>query len=305
MSQLSPSAVFFQVSEAVPESCRGNIVIIGSLAAGYHFYHGNRAISVRTKDVDCILEPFQEAVSAGRETARQLLDAGWQRRQKGEHVEPGDESTPEDQLPAVRLYPPGVDPEDADAWFIEFLTVPESEDAPEKSWTRMSIEEGHFGIPSFRFLSITAFEPLAIEKLGIRYARPEMMALANLLEHPEIKPERMSGLIAELSIKRSNKDLGRVIAIAVMADLDDYGVWRPLWEKALQHCFPSSWKKLASRVGGGLRELLNSEEDFKEAYHTCINGLLSSKTISQEALHIAGERMLVDLIEPLEASVGN
>ncbi|MEX2580609.1 MAG: hypothetical protein WD342_16245 [Verrucomicrobiales bacterium] len=121
----------------------GVIVIIGSLAAGYHFYHSDGAIRVRTKDVDCILEPFQEAVSAGQDTARRLLDAGWQRRQKGKHVEPGDEDTPEDQLPAVRLYPPGVDPEDADAWFLEFLTVPESEATPEKHWTRMPIEEGH------------------------------------------------------------------------------------------------------------------------------------------------------------------
>jgi len=56
----------------------------------------------------------------------------------------------------------------------------------------------------------------------------------------------------------------------------------------MQHCFPSSWKKLASWVGGGLREILISEEDFHEAHHTCINDLLSSKLISQEALHIAG-----------------
>ncbi|MEX2580610.1 MAG: hypothetical protein WD342_16250 [Verrucomicrobiales bacterium] len=92
---------------------------------------------------------------------------------------------------------------------------------------------------------------MAIEELGIRYARPEMMALANLLEHPEIKPDRMSGLIAERSIKRSNKDLGRVIAIAELANLDDYGEWLPLWKKALQECFPSSWKKLVSQVGSG------------------------------------------------------
>jgi len=301
MSQLSPSAVFSQVAEAVPESCRENIVIIGSLAAGYHFYHGQGGISVRTKDVDCILEPFQEAVSAGQDTARRLLDAGWQRRQTGEHVEPGDESTPE--LPAVRLYPPGVDPEAVDAWFLEFLTVPESEHTPEKNWTRMPIEEGHFGIPSFRFLSITAFEPLAIEELGIRYARPEMMALANLLEHPEIKLDRMSGLIEGRSIKRSNKDLGRVIAIAVLADPDDYGEWLPLWKRALGECFPSSWKKLASQVGSGLRELLDSEEDFEEAHLTCVNGLLSSNPISREALRVAGERILVDLIESLEAEL--
>ena len=72
------------------------------------------------------------------------------------------------------------------------------------------MDEGHFGLPTFRFISITAFDALPAGDLGIRYARPEIMALANLLEHPEIKPDRMSGLFAGLAIKRSNKDFGRV-----------------------------------------------------------------------------------------------
>ena len=38
MSLVTPSTVLKQVSEAVPEDCRHNIVVVGSLAAGYHFY---------------------------------------------------------------------------------------------------------------------------------------------------------------------------------------------------------------------------------------------------------------------------
>lgn len=196
--------------------------MIGSLAAGYHFFKNDPSKAVRTKDVDCVLSPFHAAVGAGQTIARQLLDEGWQQRMAGEHQQPGNASTPVEHLPAVRLYPPGVDPDSEQAWFLELLTVPESTADEGRKWTRLPLDEGHFGLPTFRFISITAFDALPVGDLGIRYARPEMMALANLLEHPEIKPDRMSGLFADRAIKRSNKDLGRVLAIATLADLDDY-----------------------------------------------------------------------------------
>ena len=305
MSQVSPSKVLAEVAAAVPANCRENIVIIGSLAAGYHFFKNDPNRSVRTKDVDCVLEPFHAAVGAGQSITRQLLDANWQRRLQGDHQTPGDETTPLDKLPAVRLYPPGVDPDSEEAWFIELLTVPESKEGDGKAWTRLPLKEGHFGLPTFRFLSITAYDPLPAEDLGIRYARPEMMALANLLEHSEIKPDRMSGQFAGRSIKRSNKDLGRVIAIAYLADLDDYRPWARQWEAALRLCFPDEWRKLALRAGSGLRALLSSPNDFEEAHHTCVNGLLASDRPSHDALRAAAERLLVDAIETMEESISS
>jgi hypothetical protein len=300
MSQVTPSKVLAEVAAAVPAACRENIVIIGSLAAGYHFFGDDESKAVRTKDVDCVLEPFHAAVGAGQSITRQLLDAGWQRRMLGDHQVPGDEQTPVDQLPAVRLYPPEADPDSEEAWFIELLTVPETAQGSGKEWTRLPLAEGHFGLPTFRFLSITAFDPLPAGELGIRYARPEMMALANLLEHPEIKPDRMSSLIAGLAIKRSNKDLGRVLAIATLADIDDYRPWAKTWHDALQACFPEEWRELARRTGNGLRELLASETDLDEALHTCLNGLLASQPPTLAALRAAGERVLGDAIETLE-----
>ena len=239
MSQISPSKVLAEVAAAVPPACRGNVVIIGSLAAGYHFFQHDASKAVRTKDVDCVLAPFHAAVGAGQTITRQLLDAGWQRMLTGDHQEPGDAQTPVDELPAVRLYPPGVDTESEEAWFIELLTVPESAEGVGNQWTRLPLAEGHFGLPTFRFLAITAFDPLPAGHLGIRYARPEMMALANLLEHPQIKSDTMSSLFAGRSIKRSNKDLGRVLAITTLADLDDYRPWSNSWLNALQTCFPN------------------------------------------------------------------
>ena len=300
MSQISPTQVLSEVAAAVPASCRGNIVVIGSLAAGYHFFKNDPSKAVRTKDVDCVLAPFHAAVGAGQAIARQLLDEGWQRRMAGDHQQPGNAGTPVEQLPAVRLYPPRVDPDSEDAWFIELLTVPESTKDEGCKWTRLPLDEGHFGLPTFRFISVTAFDALPAENLGIRYARPEMMALANLLEHPEIKPDRMSGLFASRAIKRSNKDLGRVLAIAILADLDDYRPWANSWKKALETCFPNEWQSLALRDGAGLRALLANTTDFEEAHHTCLNGLLASQPPTFGALRAVGDRVLGDAVDSLE-----
>ena len=302
MSQVTPAKVLAEVSTAVPDACRKNIVIIGSLAAGYHYFAGDDSKAVRTKDVDCVLEPFHAAVGAGQSIARQLLDAGWRQRQLTNDKNPGNAETPDDQLPAIRLYPPNANPNSEEAWFIELLTVPKSVDGDGKKWTRVSLAEGHFGLPTFRFLSISTFDSLPAGELGIRYARPEMMALANLLEHSEIKPERMSGLIAGRQIKRSNKDLGRVLAITMLANLNDYRPWAEVWKKALMHGFPNEWRKLADRAGTGLRALIDSDSDLEEARHTCIYGLLASQPPTKDAMIAAGERLLGDAIETLEAS---
>jgi hypothetical protein len=250
--------------------------------------------------VDCVLAPFQTAVSAGQNISRQLIDAGWQQRKGDDQLQPGNAVTPVDQLPAVRLYPPGVNPESEEAWFIELLTVPESTEVEGRKWTRLPLDEGHFGLPTFRFISITAFNALPAGDLGIHYARPEMMALANLLEHPEIKSDRMSGLFAGRSIKRSNKDLGRVLAIATLADLNDYRPWATSWQQALQTCFPDEWQTLSLRVGNGLRALLESPSDLEEAHHTCLNGLLASQPPTLDALRAAGERVIGEAVESLE-----
>lgn len=299
MSLVTPSTVLKQVSEAVPEDCRHNIVVVGSLAAGYHFYGEDTQRAVRTKDVDCMLEPFHAAVGAGRSIARHLLGAHWQRRLKGDHTTPGTPETPVDQLPAIRLYPPGTDPESEESWFIEFLTIPEAVEKGGKNWSRLELAEGHFGLPSFRYLALAGHNPLEAEGLGIRYARPEMMALANLLEHPEIKPDTMSSLIEGRAIKRSSKDLGRVLALATLADLDDYEEWYIAWKEALEECFPEDHLALAASAGNGLAAMIASENEFEEAHYTCVNGLLSSEGVSLGALRAAGLRIVDEAIEPL------
>jgi hypothetical protein len=205
MSNVSPSAILAQVAQSVPTECLPNIIIIGSLAAGYHFFGNDKDLYVRTKDIDSVLRPRTKAVKSAEAVAEKLLSAGWQHKDDGNHSKPGDQDTPEDKLPAVRLHPP-----DSTDWFIELLTEPAPGDQGDRRWLRVKLSTGHFGLPSFTFLGVTTYKPAATP-FGLFCARPEMMALANLLEHPAIRPERMSGLIESRAIKRSNKDLGRVL----------------------------------------------------------------------------------------------
>ena len=296
---ISPSAVLKRIAAAIPRDFRRNIIIVGSLAAGYHFFRENPKLQVRTKDVDCLISPRIRAIPAGQAVADHLFARHWQLRTEGNWGKPGDARTPENQLPVVRLYPPG-----SKEWFIELLTVPESENDLERRDLRLITAKGHFSLCSFRFLSLAEFEPIATP-FGVAIARPETMALANLLHHPVIGKETMSGLIAGRRIKRSNKDLGRALALARLAEgrqEDSLLDWPKVWANALQNRFPSHWRELAPRVGTGLRQLLRpqNEADLEEARHTCENGLLASQVPSLKLLEITGRRLLQDAIEPLE-----
>lgn len=298
MADVSPRAVLERVAEAVPEDCREHIIVVGSLAAGYQLLSDDGAFQVRTKDVDCVLSPRVEAMDRGREIAERLLGAGWRPRTEGDHAAPGTAQTPTAELPVVRLYPPN-----SREWFIEFLTVPDEKGGTDEPWVRVELSSGHFGIRSFKFMALVAFRP-SKTSFGIHCARVEMMALANLLEHPAIQRTRMSGLIRDRQIKRSNKDLGRVLAMAWLSlerDEDALVAWPNPWEEALRFCFPDSWRHIGEGVGRGLRQLLASPSDLDEAHHTCTHGLLTSFRVTAAQLRIVGQRLLQDAVEPLEA----
>lgn len=296
---MAPGAVLDQLAAAVPEDFRENIVVIGSLAAGYHFFGDNPRLQVRTKDVDCLLCPRIHAIPAGEAVANRLFADAWQLRADGAWGVPGNAETPDDQLPVVRLHPPG-----STEWFVEFLTVPESELDLGRRDIRIVTSRGHFSLCSFGFLSLAEFQPTPTP-FGIAVARPETMALANLLHHPVIGPETMSGLIRGRRIKRSNKDLGRVLALAYLAESrseDALLGWTEVWANALQSRFPRTWRALVPRVGQGLRNLLQRgrEADMDEARHTCEHGLLVSQAPSRKLLEITGRRLIQDAVEPLE-----
>jgi len=298
--ELSPTKTLQQVSEALPEDCRENLVVVGSLAAGFHFFGDDPDLAVRTKDVDCILEPFHMAVEAGQKIAARLLELGWQHRALADDRLPGGRDTSVECLPVIRLVPPGKNPSSPD-WFIELLCVPENSGEVGRRFTRIVLGDQHFALPSFQFMAVTAWRPLMSDRFQLRYARPSMMALANLLAHPEIGSDIMSAPFDGLTIKRANKDLGRVLALAKLSDLDDYEPWAEEWLEAMKELYGEYWVERAATLGSGLRELLSSPDDLNEALHTCTSGLLSSfHDVSEASLKIVGQRLLGDAIEFIE-----
>lgn len=299
---ISPTEVIQRLADALPESCRENVVVIGSLAAGYRYFSKEEDARVQTKDIDCLLRPFVEALTAGRAITNTLLESGWEYSSTEEFPTPGNDSTPDEKLPVVRLAPPG-----GASWFVELLTVAENEDGLGKAYLPLKTDHGRFSLCAFGGIRLAQWEPIKTKE-GIAIARPEMMALSNLLHHKKIGDEPMSKAIGGRSIKRSNKDLGRVLALAYLAEREQEDAlleWPVHWREALEVFFPKTWTRLAADCGNGLRALLTSRNDLVEAHHTCQHGLVAALGLSLDTLRSAGERLLVDAIEPLEKEAGN
>lgn len=296
---VTPDAVMAQIAAALPVDCRQDVIVIGSLAAGYHFFAGDGQRSIRTKDVDCMFSPHARAVAAAGEVTERLLAAAWQPRTEGEWGKPGDSDTPDDRLPMIRLKPPGA--EGGTTWFLELLGAPEHGSGQPKAFHRVQTSIGHFAICSFNFLALAEWKPILIQH-GLHIARPEMMALANLLHHPSIGPE----LIAGTTEKRSNKDLGRVLALAWLTaerdrreGTDELDAWADRMADALRDRLPDRARNLALGAGTGLRELMASDGDRDEALAICNRGLLASMEVGRDAFAAIGRRVIQQVLEPL------
>ena len=293
MNDISPAKILQDVSRSIPSEFHKLIVVVGSLAAGFHYFGNDKDREVRTKDIDCVVSPRVEAVAAGKKITEHLLENGWEPIPQDGRTFPASPETPDAELPVIRLYPPKLR-----GWFLEFLTVPDPEDESNRQWMRVDLKGGHAGLASFRYLSLTDFNPLPTG-YGINYAQPATMALANLLSHKKIGPETMSAEIGGREIKRSNKDLGRVLAMARLGD-EELDGWPQIWVNALKSRFPTQFDRLALTVGNGLRALLASENDLEQAAHTCNHGLLVDDVVTTRELEFTGRRFMQDVIEPFD-----
>ncbi len=288
MTKLDPAALFERLSADIPGDLRTNLFVTGSLAAAYHFQAQLEGRAINTKDADLVVHPAGNVTSC-QQMAGRLIELGWVRTQD---CYPRAAPQPADELRAIRLYPPG--PHD---YFIEFLNLPQPGQKELKCWTPIQINDGWYGLPSFRFLGLTFLNRLK-STVGLEYALPSMMALANLLSHPDIGTARIeSGPMAGLL--RAAKDLARVIALARLAGRDEAEQWLPQWRAALELCFPDDWKNLALRLGDGLKELLGDENALEDACKTTDVGLLSGMGVTTTMLRASGERLRMDVIDPL------
>lgn len=288
---VSPGLVLEEIARSVLGDCLGHMTIIGSLAAGWRFFGDRKEMLVQTKDADCLLSPHFQAIPRSAEIVERLFQDDWSYHASEDWPSPGTPSTPGVQLPAIRLDPPN-----AEGWFLELLSTPPPGEGPGQIWSRVSTSRGDFGICSFRFSALLTLDPLPTPH-GLAVARPEFLVLANLLEHSAIRPDTMSGLIGGRRLKRSNKDLGRVLAIAWLSEREDEDAlmsWPETWSRGLKTAFPELWPELAAMSGDGLRELLEERhtQDFEEACHTCRNGLLARRPHSARDLRAAGLRLL-------------
>ena len=75
--------VFSAFFAVIPHDFRQNIIIVGSLAAGYYFFADKPKIQVRTKDVDCLLSPRIRAIPAGQAIADRLFAEKWRAACRG------------------------------------------------------------------------------------------------------------------------------------------------------------------------------------------------------------------------------
>lgn len=295
---LSPSEVLEQVAQALPENVRANVIIIGSLAAGYHFFSGDANAAIRTKDVDCLLSPHAKALTAATEVTEQLIQADWSQRQDVKWGTPGNKEVALEDLPMVRLRPPS-----GSEWFLELLSAPPQyiHGAPAKKLERVHTKVGDFAICSFEYLALVEWQPLPTIH-GVHIARPEMMALSNLLHHPFISDV----CIGDTDDKRSNKDLGRVLALAHLTiardrknGTDEIAEWPLRMWQALQSKFGDQAKPLAQRAGAGIGALLSSAVDLQQALRIANRGLLTSMDVGVDAITATGRRLKAEVLEPL------
>jgi hypothetical protein len=250
-----------------------------------------------------LFSPQTVAVNTAVEVTEQLMAANWKQKEDAVY---GTGGRPEDNLedlPVVRLRPPEREQEPAQ-WFLELLAAPPQYqvDGNAKTNQRLHTSAGDFTIPSFAYLALAEWQPLATQH-GIFIARPEMMALANMLHHPRIRDDVMRDTPGW---KRSNKDLGRVLAMAYLTvvrdhqeDTEEFDQWAQRMWAALKEKFGGDARRLALGAGSGIDALLASHDNLAQALRIANLGLLASLDVNMDAFAATGRRLQAEVLEPL------
>lgn len=288
-----------QIGAALPEGCRPHVIIVGSLAAGYHFFSGAGQRSTRTKDVDCMFSPHAKAVAAAGTVTELLLGAKWQQHKEGEWAEPGNAETPDDKLPMIRLKPPG--PEGGSDWFLELLGVPDTNSQQDKTFHRVQTSLG-----TLRRLQLQLPRAGRVEahRDEVRPARGSTRndGAGQVAPSPASPrgPHQGHGDQALQQGSLSRRRVGMVDCRTRPAQRHQRarGMAQPDGRRAAPIL---SGSRTATRAfaGAGLRELMSIEGDRGEALSICNKGLLASMEVGRDAFPATGRRVIQQGVEPL------
>lgn len=291
--ELDAAALLRRVAEKIPLALRPNVVVIGSIASAWAFRDVSGTASVATKDIDILLRPAIDAVATAHTLGEELLQDGWA-PQFPNGMEPGTPQTPEADLPALRLSPPG----DEAGWFVELLGEPPAGQTVRKHWRRFSTEAGDFGLPSFRYMTVAVYGAEETE-FGLRVARPACMAFAHLLEHAD--PDRTP--ISSLSggPPRFTKDVGRAIALWWLAGQQSVTAgetWQKAWQETLTALYPTRMDEMRAAARAGLTSVADY---LRESHQIAISGVLAPHGTTLEAWRRAYASLLA-LIDQSEST---
>ena len=126
---LDPAWLFAQLARTVPADLHPNVLVVGSVAAGYHYRTEISGAVVQTKDADVVVRPAG-AVTECESIATQLLAAGWERTAV---CKPLPSSSQANALQAIRLHPPG-----SKSFFVELLGLPPPDQTEPRRFTPAS-----------------------------------------------------------------------------------------------------------------------------------------------------------------------
>ncbi len=273
---LDADALLETIATKIPARLRPNVVVIGSIAAAWAYREISGTSTVATKDIDLLLRPAVNAVATATALGQQLLAEGWQ-PQFTHGREPGNTNTPDGELPALRLTPPGG----RDGWFVELLAEPPQAQVSRKHWRRFETAGGVFGLPSFRYMPVAVHDAEQTRHGGLLVARPACMALANLLEHAD--PDRNPMSDREGKYLRFQKDVGRAVALWWLAgrqDVTSDAQWRAAWDGALGAFDPGNQLWLRGEARKGLESL---DGYLREAHEISRNSVLAAHGATLEA----------------------
>ncbi|HEX4514763.1 MAG TPA: hypothetical protein VH054_14540 [Polyangiaceae bacterium] len=286
---VDPRVVLKMLAGDLPADLRAHLLLVGSLAAAYHHRDQRHAAAVRTKDADLVIQPASALPELGAIAAK-LLTAGWR---PTENTRPGRPTDADADLAVIRLHPPS-----RNTYFIELLGMPHLAQSASRKWERIELRgtavDGWYVVPCFRYMALFESE-LQTSELGIKYASPTLMALANLLAHPVIGPEK----IGDTEILRSAKDLGRAVSLAWL-DREAIDEWADVDWRALERHFGDEARPLAARAPMGLRALLANGLALSQAYDLATGGLLVGAGVTRPAFEATAQTLL-DVLEELAA----